>query len=202
MLSLSSLPTERKVAVVDTQWFNPLGHGATIRLPIGTGQSNGIGSEEFHSDNQLKCGIDLTCGPNFSVHAVESGTVVSIETFFDNKRKPWVSSSKALLISGRSGVVCYGNINPDANLKVGSKVFRGDSIGFVTPFFSKPSKANYGETRLRIELYRQGTNRRPTWHANNHGGPKNLLNPIPHLLPLIVDVTVVRRRSSKLAGGY
>lgn len=198
-LNLSVLPTERKVTSTESQWLNPLGNGSAIRLPIGSGQSNGIGSEEFYNCNQLKCGIDLVCSPQLSVYAVESGTVISLETFFNNKRKPWISPSMAFLVSGKSGIVCYGNINPNTEVKIGTKVCAGDKLGTVVPFFSKPTKANCGISRLRIELYKHGTIKRPVWHVSSHQCPKNLLNPIPKLLPLITSVTTVRKRSSKLA---
>ena len=186
-LSFSSVET-KQTNLENCGWYNPLGQGVNIRIPVGAGQPNSIGSQEYHNSSLLKCGIDITCLPNFNIYAVESGTIISIETFFDNKKKPWISSSKALLVSGEHGVVCYGNIEPCDTLKVGSRVNRGTVLGRTVPYFSKPSKTEEGDTRLRFELYRHGTRQRPTWRVNSQI-PKSILNPVPLLLPLIVSVT-------------
>lgn len=192
-LSFSSVElTEQTKPLQETFWYNPLGQGADIRIPVGAGQTNSIGSEEYHNPNLLKCGIDIVCLPNVSIYAVESGIVVSIETFFDNKKKPWISSSKALLVAGDNGVVCYGNIEPCDEIEVGMKVSRGQPIGKTVSWFSKPSKSEQGDTRLRFELYRHNTKQRPKWRFDGPL-PKSVLNPVPLLLPLITSVTRQRK---------
>lgn len=186
---------------VNLSWTSPF-RDSEICLPLGATQYNCIGARELHQSSYLKCGIDLTCNPNTKVFAVETGNVIAVETFFDNKKKPWISSSKAVLVSGPSGVVCYGNIEPEAHVSIGTRIEQGSRLGAVVPFFTKEAKSKNGQSRLRIELYRQHTTKRPKWHCNQASAPKSLLNPMPLLLPLIVTKTTRRNPtlSSKLVG--
>jgi len=176
----------------ENDWSSPF-RDCELRLPLGTGQRNALGSEESLFPGYLKCGIDLVCNPNTPVYALEDGFVIGTESFFNNKTKPWITSSKALFVSSQFGSVAYGNIQPLEHLIPGTAIKRGDKIGTVAPFYSKESKSNIGDNRLRIELYRKGTNKRPKWKKGNQI-PSNILNPTPLLLPLIVTTITTRRR--------
>lgn len=180
----------------EIKWASPF-RNSEIRLPLGSTQYNSMGARETHDQSHLKCGVDLNCDSGTSVYAVESGNIVSIETFFNNKKRPWISSSKAVLVEGPNGVVCYGNVAVNNNLKIGAQIKQGDAIGTVVSYYKK--EQNKGTSRLRIELYRFGTIKRPKWRIGKPP-PKNLLNPTSLLMPLIIT-TIQRRRpfSSKLA---
>lgn len=194
MNSFYSFEEKQQPAVSFTNdWSSPF-KTCELRLPVGAGQHNSIGADETLFPGYLKCGVDLVCNPNTPVYALEDGFVISTETFYNNKTKPWISSSKALFVSSQFGSVVYGNIQPlEHLLAVGTAVKKGDQIGVVSPFYSKESKSTTGDNRLRIELYRKGTNRRPRWKKGNPI-PKNILNPTPLLLPLIVTSVSLRRR--------
>ena len=75
----------------------------------------------------IHTGIDLYCFPDTEVVAIESGIIVKIEQFTGKSvGSPWWNDTYALLIEGESGVIVYGEIQPNDYLKVGDIVGAGD----------------------------------------------------------------------------
>lgn len=171
-----------------TEWSSPLPN-SSVRVPLGAGHVNGFGGKRR---NGFNTGIDLLCDAYQPVASVEAGTIVAIVNFSKKgKTKPWINTSRALLIEGDSGVVCYGNVKPNSKLKVGSFVSKGQVVGKVIPIYK--NKKNR-VCKLKLEWYTHGTRRRSSWNFNKDI-PGNLLNPTHMLLPLIVSTT--RGRSQR-----
>jgi hypothetical protein len=113
---------------------------------------------------------------------VEDGIVVNIEHFTGPQDKsPWWEDTECLMVRGASGVVNYGEITPNAALRVGSRVHRGDLIGGVKRVIKKgkehPEITGWKPNMLHIELY--------PWHATraSDGFEKSVLrDPTPLLL--------------------
>lgn len=89
---------------------------------------------------------------------MESGTVIAIEDFTGSAAgSPWWLDTKGMLVQGESGVMCYGEIQPDEGFSVGDTVSRGQRLGAVTMVLLRDK----GRPRrmLHLELHRQGTKR-------------------------------------------
>jgi hypothetical protein len=136
-------------------------------------------------------GVDLYTKPGMAVHAVESGVVVGIEQFTGARDgSPWYEDTWCVLVEGRSGVVCYGEVNdPGVFAWVGEKVRRGDRIGSVTPVLPKGRWRDYvpGHSRamLHVELYDKGRDKASTsWLASEEKHPY-LQDPTPYLLAAV-----------------
>lgn len=121
-------------------------------------------------------GVDLYAPEGSHVRVVEFGVVVGIECFTgQHAGSPWWNDTKAVLVEGRSGVVCYGEIDPC--VRVGSTLLQGELIGNVVRVLKKDK--GLPTSMLHIELYAPGT-RATEWWRNER--PKNLLDPTSHLL--------------------
>lgn len=150
-------------------WVWPLDYEPS--LPDYPGQFGAIRKYDIHT------GVDLYCPEGTIVKAAELGIVVNIENFTGPEvNSPWWNSTKAVLIEGKSGVICYGELEPV--VAVGDHLNQGEEIGRVKTVLKK----NKGKpmTMLHIELYTHGTMETVIWDLNKNK-PKNLLNPTEHL---------------------
>lgn len=172
-------------------WEFPLGvaHG----IPIG----NHPGAFGFKRKRSHHCGVDLYTQEGASVYAVESGRVVGIEHFTGPQdTTPWYENTDAILIEGKSGVVCYGEIMPRGSqpqswaaamsaIKVGDWVHKGQVVGFVTPVIPAGREQTYpgwSRSMLHLELYKHGT--KECCHRWELDSPMwdYLIDPTPFLL--------------------
>jgi murein DD-endopeptidase MepM/ murein hydrolase activator NlpD len=130
-------------------------------------------------------GVDLYTRKNAEVIAVENGVVVAIEDFTGtNAGSPWWKPTKAVLVEGRSGVICYGEIEPH-KIKVSDIVLVGQTIGYVKEVLDeskiREDIIGHSNCMLHIELYTKGTVSSVIWPLN-HYIPTNLENPTSYLL--------------------
>lgn len=122
-------------------------------------------------------GVDLYCPENTLVVAVESGRVVSVERFTgEAAESPWWLETWAVLVSGASGVVAYGELHPPT-LKHGQRVRAGQRIGAVARVLVQDKGRPL--SMLHLELYTPGTTTTVWWR---YARPENLLDPTPFLL--------------------
>lgn len=106
-------------------------------------------------------GVDLYTKDGSRVYAVEYGTVVCIEHFtgeWDNS--PWWNNTDCIMIEGKTGVVCYGELTPIDGLKVGDKVKTRQLIGNVKRVIKegreRPDIPGHSPSMLHMELYPKG----------------------------------------------
>ena len=162
-------------------WSNPM-PDHSWSLPLGKYHPGGFGYKRGHS---VHTGIDLYAPVGEVVHAVENGTIVNIEVFTGPRAEsPWYNESMAVLIEGESGVVLYGEMQPDSNLRVGHSIKAGDILGKVVAVLQE-DKGN-GVSMLHFELYTKGV-RNSVWWLHDRDQPKNLLDPTEKLLSLKVS---------------
>lgn len=109
-------------------------------------------------------GVDLYTEEGAPVLAVEEGIIVCIEPFtgiLDDS--PWWNNTDCILVEGRSGVVCYGEVTVNLELKVGERVCRGDYLGNVKRVIKigreHPEITGWSPSMLHLELYPKGTKR-------------------------------------------
>ena len=109
------------------------------------GRFGGVRKYDIHT------GVDLYCDQNDLVYAIESGFVVGINWFTRlNAGSPWWNDTKCVLVSGKSGVILYGEVNP--TVTVGDYITEGSIIGNVLTVLRKDK--GLPMTMLHIELYK------------------------------------------------
>jgi phosphopantothenoylcysteine decarboxylase len=106
-------------------------------------------------------GVDLYTDDGETVHAVEDGTVVSIEDFTGaSQNSPWWEDTRCVLVEGASGVVCYGEITPAPWMEVGMQLKRGTPLGSVKRVLKlgkeRPDIEGHSTSMLHIEVYQHG----------------------------------------------
>jgi hypothetical protein len=151
------------------RWLFPLvedrePYSHRLGIPMG----NHPGAFAYHRHKAHHTGVDLYTDEDAPVYAVEGGVVVGIQGFTGAKvGMEWWNDTDAVLVEGRSGVVNYGEIKPRGSLKIGSKVQRGDLIGWVTPVVKagkeRPDVPGHSRSMLHIELYPHGHKEWTAW---------------------------------------
>jgi len=152
--ALANIADIAKATADALRWKFPLQNCSGIPINYHPGA---FGFQRKHSNHT---GVDLYGMENQSVHAVEGGTVVGVEGFTGPQDdSPWWNDTDAVLVEGRSGVVCYGEINP--YVKVGQTVRRGDYVGCLVPVLREGKERadipGHSRSMLHVELYKHGT---------------------------------------------
>lgn len=140
-----------------------------FRMPNDEGQFMAVRKYDIHT------GIDLYCREGSKVYAIEDGEVVAIENFTGELAgSPWWNNTQAVLMEGKHGVICYGEIEPLPTIALGTRIKEGEVIGKVL----KVLKKNKGKpmSMLHLELYKHGT-RKTVWWKHGEPQPEELLNP-------------------------
>lgn len=157
-------------------WNWPLTNWLESEVPVGNHQGSFGFKRKFHTHE----GVDLYAPEGSIVKAVESGVVVAILSFTGSKAgSPWWFDTKCVMIEGLSGVVNYGEIEPDAMINVNSKVMAGDVVGSIKRVL-RTVKSN-PPAMLHLELYKSGV-REPVEWPTNARQPENLLDPTKLLI--------------------
>lgn len=113
-------------------------------------------------------GMDLYCAVGTRVVAVEDGIVVGMQYFTGHMlRSPWWNSTFCVMVKGESGVVNYGEIDYNRNLKPGDEIKRGDFVGTVMRVLKKDK--GRPTSMLHFELY--------STFDSKHGWPADLMVP-------------------------
>lgn len=159
-------------------WFFPVkANGIPINLHPG---AFGIQrrNKYFHT------GIDLYCKKtDLEVYAVEDGVVHSTGQFTGkNIKTPQWNDTEYIMIKGKSGIVCYGEIETDLN--IGDTVQKGQKIAEIIPVLKKgqekPDVPGHSRYMLHLELYTEAEE--PIDWRIGCPKPSNLLDPTPCLL--------------------
>lgn len=163
-----------------SRWSFPL-RGWKGEVPTGT-HPGAFGARRKHD---IHTGVDLYTAGTAQVRTVEAGIVVNIEEYTGaNAGSPWWLPTKAILIKGKTGVVCYGEVQPE-HVVTGKTVDKGIVIGHVAPVLpqGKVRRDIPGHSRfmLHLELYDHQTTESVWWHLNEDK-PANLLDPTSFLL--------------------
>lgn len=134
-------------------------------------------------------GVDLYCAQGTPVYAVEDGLAVLTTQFTGPQLgHTWWTTTFAVMVRGKSGLVVYGEIRPDPAFALCSTgkhvrgVRRGDLIGLVIPVLDRrPDKPNRPTSMLHIELRAPGHTEHFDWQLDAPK-PDWLLDPTPYLL--------------------
>jgi murein DD-endopeptidase MepM/ murein hydrolase activator NlpD len=155
------------------RWVWPLAYSPRV-FPDAPGRFGAVRKHDIHT------GVDLYTEPGTPVHAVEDGMVVAIENFTGpSVGSPWWLETKAILVEGLSGVVCYGEVEIAEGISVGAAVPRAVRLGVVAPVLRKDK--GRPTTMLHLELYESGTRASVVWTLGC-SMPKGLRDPTAFLL--------------------
>jgi len=132
-------------------------------------------------------GVDLYVPKGVNVYAVEDGVVKDIRPWTGTKANcDWWADTDAISVEGRSGLVVYGEIMINPDLKLDDEIKAGDFIGYVVPVLKKDKGRPM--SMLHLELRETGFYRNidKTWNHNgdptNPGVPRGSKDPTPYLL--------------------
>ena len=95
-------------------WHFPLWnvHGLKYDYPLPLIEDGHPGAFGAVRKFDVHTGVDLYCKQGTPICAVEDGTVVEIEIFTGPRAEsPWWNETLAILVEGKSGVVCYGEVD-------------------------------------------------------------------------------------------
>ena len=137
---------------------------------------NDVGGFSFVRKFDIHTGIDLYCEEYDNVYAIEDGEIVSIEKFTGSDvGSPWWNNTDAVMIEGASGVILYGEIEVDSDIRFNKKFIKeGDLIGVVKRVLKK-DKGIVPPNMLHLELYETGTRSSVIWNLGENK-PENLLD--------------------------
>lgn len=152
---------------------------AKYRWPGKRGSFGAVRKHDIHT------GVDLYCKEGSCVYAVEDGTVIHMEQFTGPEvGSPWWNTTWAVLVEGKSGIICYGEVAPHHSLEDQMSVYEGDKIGYVMSVL-KPHKL-LPKSMLHFELYDPETfNDETVWWKLGEEKPKQLLDPTKLLMSLL-----------------
>ena len=164
------------------EWFFPLEHCPGIPLNYHPG-AFGFHRTRKHGDFSTHTGVDLYAKHGDLVYTVEAGTVVGVEPFTGPQDdSPWWQDTDAVLIEGKSGVVCYGEVT--SNVEIGDKVSRGDVVAFVSTVLpegrERPDIPGHSRSMLHMELYDRGSKASTSWEQGRRS--LGMRDPTVHLL--------------------
>lgn len=134
--------------------------------------------------NHIHEGIDIYCNNNDSVYVIDSGIIVGIYPFTGEiANSPWWHNTYCICIQSDNFMLNYGEITPNANLKVGDHVKTGQEIGKVKTVLKKDK--GLPMSMLHLEMYTKETVKPITEWALNTTQPLQLLNPTQLLFNIL-----------------
>ncbi len=190
---LTSLVGEKNVEKLEVElkslWPLP---GLDVEVPEGEGHPGAFGARRKFD---MHTGVDLYAPEGQEVVVIENGKVVAIEDLFTGGEDTpkdaqgesiWLPTA-AILVEGKSGVILYGEIKVEENLKVGDEVKIGQKIGTVARVLKpKPDGRPYGNpansaSMLHLERHVPGTVKSVSWGLDELQ-PESLLDSTSVLL--------------------
>jgi len=125
-----TFPIPNKVVGItcDSDSFKKIDISKEVEIPI----IPHVGSFGAERKFDVHKGIDLYANIGTPVYCVEDGIVSMIRPFTGEKAGcDWWLDTDAINIVGQSGVIVYGEIEVNKDLKIGDEVKKGQMLGFV-----------------------------------------------------------------------
>jgi len=185
------LPNKNVTISSDLMSFKNIDLNISTEIPI----HPHCGSFGFRRKHHTHEGVDLYAIEGSPVIAVEDGTIVNIVPFTGSSiNLPWWLDTFAILVEGKSGVVCYGEIYPDyeANgIKIGANIKAGKHLGYVMRVLREDKGRPV--SMLHLELYSHGITEPINLPVNAIIGETALRDPTQYLIDSLkydVDVDI------------
>jgi len=138
-----------------------------------------VGSFGVRRRHDVHKGVDLYAEVGEKVEAVECGEIIEICEFTGYESSPWWEDTRAVYIRGKSGIVVYGEIDPNPFLKIGDIIDTGDYVGNVKRVLRKDNHRPL--SMLHLELHSDSFTHTGNWEVNGKK-PKGLIDPTPYIL--------------------
>lgn len=168
---------KRIVSIRDDKEFLA-SYANNLEIPIG----NHPGSFGYLRKHHAHEGIDLYCEPNEPVHAIMDGVVLALGPFTGKLvNSHWWNDTDYLMVEHDDFNINYGEIKICEDIKVGSCIYEGQTIGHV----ARVLKIDKGRPlhMLHLEMYLKGTqNPSMEWVGKK---PIELLDPTEFILKLV-----------------
>lgn len=173
------------------RWRNPFswhqcdlnGINSTLFIPLYPHPGSFGIARHYH----FHTGVDIYIDPYVNVYPLEEGEVVSSGQFTGEEvGSPHFNKTWYVSVKGKSGIICYGEIEVDKNIEIGSKVTFDTILGKVLVVLKRmPRKPvpNHKSSMLHVELMRSENNDvfwSPDWEIGNKK-PKCLIDPTQYL---------------------
>jgi len=163
-------PTNDSFSYLDYAW------ACNVEIPI----HPHCGSFGIRRKFDVHKGVDLYAPVGTPVHAVEDGIIYDIVPFTGKRAGcDWWEETMGIYVKGKSGMVVYGEITPEKNLKPSMHINAGTKIAEVARVIKHPNKRP--ASMLHLELHDTNMFHTETWEIGNKQ-PDGLLNPTTHLL--------------------
>jgi len=143
-----------------------------------------VGAFGIRRRHDIHKGIDLYAREGAEVTAVEDGKIVEICPFTGPKAGfYWWLDTYGVYVEGKSGIVVYGEIFVDEDLKIGDEITADSVIGRV----ARVLKTDRGRpvSMLHLELHVHDSIHVGQWSKNTSIRPGAILDPTPHLLRIL-----------------
>ena len=152
-----------------------------FEIPVGGFHVGGFGMDRKFDTHK---GIDLYCSVGCNVLAVESGLIHDIRPWTGEKAGyPWWEETEAVLVKGKTGIIAYGEIEPEEDLEIGGRVCPGQKPGTVKRVLKKDKGRPM--SMLHFQIYKGEPCKIGTWERLKKK-PWNLIDPTPFLLETLL----------------
>lgn len=155
----------------DSMSFKNIDITKDVEIPVG----NHVGAFGTERRFDIHKGVDLYCPSGAEVYSIEDGKIVQIRWFTGkNANCDWWNDTQAISVEGKSGVVVYGEVLVNENLKEGDKIKEGQPLGVV----ERVLKHDKGRptSMLHFALHHNGILRNGIWEKDK-SQPIGLLDP-------------------------
>lgn len=170
------IPLKYKGETNDSYSFLDLDLNTEFEIPI----YPHVGSFGIRRRHDVHNGVDLYAPVNTQVFAVEPGKIVEICHFTGPEAGcEWWLPTKAVYVEGDSGIVVYGEIYPNEELKIGDTIGRGSLIGTVQRVIVKDKGRPM--SMLHLELHTKDTIHAISW-ITGEKAPHGVLDPTKYLV--------------------
>ena len=128
-------------------------------------------------------GIDLYAPEGTIVSSVEDGIVKDIRPWTGkNANCDWWLDTDAIAIEGKSGLVVYGEIEVDENIKLDDKILKGQHLGKVKRVLRNDKGRPTSMLHMELRDYGFYRNIAKNWDSDV---PKGIKDPTPYLLRIL-----------------
>lgn len=130
--------------------------------------------------HDVHTGVDIYCDEGREVFAMERGEVIAVGQFTGKAvDSPWWNDTHYVAVKGKSGIIVYGEIEPEPWLAPGRLVFERDFLGRVMTVLKKDKGRPM--SMLHLELYDPRAPEFPAIWIRYDPMPAGLLDPIQML---------------------
>lgn len=165
--------------------FKKIDLAVETEIPLGNAHPGAFGVERRHHTHE---GVDLYAQQGDAVFSMEAGVIVTIEPFTGPAAGfPWWLDTECVMVEGISGVLCYGELKANSNLRVGQYIQEGTLIGALATVLM--SDKGRPRNMLHLEYYEKGAKASCGVWPKDTPRPSGLLDPTPLLLETASNFT-------------